>query len=186
MARLATAAELRSFLDQTADELPDPRAELLLDLVSGSVEAYATEIAGRRFTVTDDETIRVDGSGTSILLLPGLPVTDVAAVIQDPDDTNETLAVGDWEWSPDGILRRLNGRWVRRFRYYAVTYSHGYDTVPDGVKLVVLRVAARATVNPEGLTQESAGGWAGGYGVDDSRFAGLTAIDLRELDRALQ
>lgn len=179
MAGLATAAELREFLRQTEEELPEGRADLILEGVSGLIRDYT----GRTFEAAGDATERVDGSGTIVLLLPSTPVADVSAVVEDPDGDALELAAGDFEWSADGILRRLDGgRWLRRFRYYEVTYDSGYDTVPDTVKLVTLRVAARAIVNPEGLTQESAGGYAAGYGFDESRFAALAPADRRELE----
>lgn len=180
MADLATAEELREFLQQTEDELPDSRAELILVGVEGLIRDYT----GRSFAETDGGAELVDGSGTIVMILPGTPVSAVESIVEDPDGAAVELVAGtDFEWSADGILRRLDGgRWFRRFRYYEVTYTRGYDAVPAAVKLVTLRVAARAVVNPEGLTQESAAGWSGGYGFDEARFAALAPPDRRELE----
>lgn len=172
MPNLASAAELRLFLELDTTDLPDDRAELILSVVSGLVRDEAHQL----FDQVETDEVILDGTGTDVLLLPQLPVTAVASV-----EENGTALVGgtDYDWSSNGILRRLNGSWVRRARYYTVTYSHGYAAPPDGLKGIVLRVAARVVDNPEGLVQEAIGGWSGAYRFDP---ASLNDADKRALD----
>lgn len=185
-APLATAAELRTYLALEDDELVDARANLILEGVSGLVRDYCRQL----LTEVEDDEIRLSGKGAVTLLLPETPVTAVSSIIEDPAGEATGLAGPDdaspvFEWDEDGILTRLDGGvWRRRARWYEVTYSHGFADDSDElkrIKQVVLRVAARAAANPEGLTQESIGGYAPGYGFDSSRFAALAPVDRDEL-----
>lgn len=178
MADLASPAELRDFLQAPA--IPENAAKIALAGVSKRVRGYCR----RAFAATENEIIRLDGTGSRTLLLPNLPVAEVTEVVEAPGDATYELELIDgtnFEWNEDGILRRLDGgRWVPRLRYYRVTYSHGED-VPDDVKLVVLRICARAVVNPEGLSQENAAGYGSTFGFDESRLAVLSKADKAEL-----
>ncbi len=182
MVALVTAAELRLYLGLAADdvlELPDAVADPAIEGVSALVLTYCKRAT---FDVVE-VTARVNGNGTSELVLPGAPVTAVSEVVEDPAGLATPLVVGTAvDWSQDGIIERLDGRFVRRRRWYEVTFSHGYPAVPDDVKLVVKRVAARAITNPEGLATEGVTGYNAGFGSGDSRLATLAAPDRRDLD----
>lgn len=178
---LATAEELRLWLDLEAndtDELPTERAELVLEGVSRAVLSYCRRL---RF-LTGTDTVRVSGRG-SVLLLPGWPVTAVTAVVDDPDGDDPTDIVDDIEWDESGVVSfALGGAFTRRARGYEVTFTHGYPEVPEDVRNVVLRVAARAISNPEGLATEGTGGYNAGFAFDETRLPTLSAPDRRELD----
>jgi hypothetical protein len=180
VADLASPAELRSYVQ--IPDLPDDACSLALAGISGLVRGYT----GRAFAPVAGEVGRLDGSGSRSLLLPKLPVVDVTDVVEDPDGGARALAVGSVvEWSTDGILRRLDGGiFARRLRWYVVTYDHGDATADElaRVKLIVLRIAARALVNPEGLTQENVSGYGSTFGFDETRLATLAGPDRRELD----
>lgn len=179
---LATPAELRLWLGLPADatdELPDAAASLLIAGVSKQVLTYTRRSA---FTSTT-ETVRVAGTGSGTLILPGWPVTDVTAVVEDPDGTAPGDLLAYVDWSEDGVLTLFSGgRWVARRRFYEVTFTHGFAEVPEDVRNLVLRVAARAFSNPEGLATEGIGGYNAGFAFDDTRLPTLSAPDRRELD----
>jgi hypothetical protein len=180
---LATVAELRNFAQ--IPELPEAASTLALDGISALVRAYT----GRTFSATVDEVVRLDGSGSRSLLLPGLPVLEVASIVEAPGSSSEATLVDGvgFEWSADGIVRRIDGGiFAGRLRHYAVTYSHGLEApedpeteaeVPADVKLVVLRIAARAVINPEGLTQENVPGGGATFGFDATRLGVLAEPD---------
>lgn len=178
MADLATAAELSAFLKIPVDE---GQAALALAGVSGLVRGHT----GRRFEHVADEVARVDGTGSRSLLLPRLPVVGVSSIVEDPDGSGVELAVGTAvDWSFDGILRRVDGGvFVGRLRFYEITYSHGDVTADElaAVKLLVLRICARAVVNPEGATQENVAGYGQTFGFDTTRLATLSPADRLEL-----
>lgn len=179
--RLATAANLRVWLDlaeDDVDELPDARAELLLDGVSGQVLRYCRRPT---FAVVDAVGVILDGNGARELVLPGAPVVALSTVIEDPEG-DATEISDSVEWSATGVLRHLAGTFAARLRWYEVDYSHGYDDVPEDVRNLVCRVAARAVSNPEGLGTEAVGSYSAGFAFDETRLATLSAPDRRELD----
>ena len=177
---LATAGRLRAFLELEASELTDERAEPLLQAASGEVIAYC----GHGFTLETNAVRVYDGSGSTVLLLAEQPLLAVHRVSVGPRSAREDLVEDtDYEWSADGMLRRLNGwRWPLRFGWVEIDVDHGYPAVPDDVAGVVVRVAARGITNPEGLTQETTGGYQAGYGQDDTRLCTLAAPDRRALN----
>lgn len=178
---LVTADELRDFLDVPVGDLDDTRAELLIGLISGLVLDHCNRAT---FTVTvEPETVLLDGTGTTVILLPAHPVVEVVEVIEDPrGDATELVEDVDFDWSAKGILTALVSRWRRRSRWYRVAYRHGYPETPEGVKLIVLRVAARAVTNPEGLATEGTPGYTAGFAFDATRLPTLSAPDRDDLE----
>lgn len=179
---LATVAELRLFLED--DTLDADRAELFLRLASGEARGYT----GNGFDWIEDDVVRLNGTGTSVLLLPEAPVADVSELVQavglaaevileSPVDTSPA-----WEWDEDGVIERIDGGvFARRRRFYQITYSHGFEVVPDEVKAVVLRIAARGFESPDGIRQEALGRYS--YTLaGEAAGMGLYAPDRRDLD----
>lgn len=191
---LAPVSDLRAFLKIEEDD-PDfdnAAAELNLRIASGEVRAATSQL----FDLVEDDVVILDGTGTGTLLLPELPVVDVSEVLEAQGTSAEVALAGpdedliDYEWSEDGIVRRLRRApllefgpsaptllFSTRYRWYKVTYSHGYAFVPDEVAGVVIRVAARAYNNPEGLRQETIGRYS--YTIaGENAGIGLTSADL--------
>ena len=172
---LATPAELRSYLGLDESQLGDERANLILVGVSAEIRKHTGQI----FDQVEDDEVILDSIGSSVLLLPQLPVIDIASIEDLDDDTATFTVVTDYRWSVRGIIRRTGARWAEGLRRYKVTYTHGYENIPDDLTLICLRAAARAAGNPEGLTQESMGNYSASWGL---AVAGLTDIDRRDLD----
>lgn len=184
MEPLATPADLREFLQDPG--VTDDVAALPLRLASAEVRAFC----GQTFDPVTDEELILDGSGSAVLLLPQLPVLDVSLVAEGPGGDRTELAGPDqtspaWEWSEDGVLRRIDGGvWRRRFRWYRVVQSHGWEPIPDEVLAVVLRIAGRAVDDPAGtLRSETLGRYSytaagaeagvGLFGPDQRMLAGF-------------
>lgn len=163
---MAVAADLKTFL--RVEEMDEDLATMLLDAVSSEICTFADQT----FTHAEETKI-VNGSGTPLLILPGLPVSEVSEVKED----GEVVDPETYDWSESGMLFRRYGIWRARFRGYEVTYTHGVDGVPEHIKLLTIRVAARGYVNPTGLVQENEGGYGAGYGFDSSRMPKLTDED---------
>ena len=90
------------------------------------------------------------------LLLPELPVVEVSDVVED----GEALVVDDdYELGGHGQLWRVGRRWAAGNQIVTVTYTHGYETIPDDVIAVCTRAAARAY--QAGLRAEHSGGVPG-------------------------
>lgn len=79
------------------------------------------------------------GDGSRLLQLPELPVGEVTAVVVD----GQTVPVGSWELFPVGQLWRHHGSWPDS-RPVAVTYSHGWDEVPEWIVGLICSMVQRA------------------------------------------
>lgn len=148
MEALVSHEELEEFY---GDELDPSTSRLFRELASGEVRAFC----GQEFTPRTDDEVLLDGRGTAVLLLPELPVLDVSLLEEGPGGARVELAGPSssspaWEWSEDGIVRRLSGVFVKRFRYYRFLYSHGWEPIPDAVKSVVLGITSRSIDSPGG------------------------------------
>lgn len=168
MDALATAGELDIHLQREIDE---DRAGLALQLASGAVRAYCGWDLSLQTT-----TLQVDGTGTILLTLPTLCLGAVTEIRVDtlPLDLATVIPARKGQ-----ILRRSG--WPRG-ALVEVDCDHGYDPIPDLIKLVVLEQAAKSLTNPEGLTSATTGRvtrtWAG-TGTQPR----LSALDERLLDR---
>jgi hypothetical protein len=166
---LANVEDLETFLGTSFTDAQLDRAELVLEAASGLFVTYADG----QVIEEVEETVRLDGNGTQVLLLPQLPVTAVESVEVD----GEALTEDDhFRWSEKGILQRVCGRWPDLLGVVSVTYTHGYPEVPQDVKLAVLRAAARTMRNPAGAGTETVGAYTVGgtqvlFGVDEIRVA---------------
>lgn len=171
---LATIGELEAHLQRTVDAAS---ANLALALASGAVRAYCGwDLAA------EETTLLAYGDDTPILTLPTLHLLDVTAIRIDGAEVDLSIPVTDGRpsWSRKGQIFRAAG-WPR-FAEVEVDLVHGYDVIPDLIKLVTLDVAAVSIVNPENLVSAVTGHvsrtWA--RPGDDNR---LTALHQRLLER---
>lgn len=100
--------------------------QLLADASSLVREIAHTPISEETATVT------LEGNGQRRLLLPHLPVTAVSVVSVDGD----TVDLDDVRWWDWGGVDRRSGVWPRG-EPVAVTYTSGWDPVPDWIVNVV-------------------------------------------------
>lgn len=132
-------------LDLGSDEL----AELAVSAASSMIR----RILGQEITLVEDDTVQLDGSGGWAVVLPELPVVEVSSVKVAGQE------VDGWYCNlRTGILRAPQyGRWLYGRGVIEVTYTHGYETVPDDLVLLATTLAAR--VYDQGLvSSENIGG----------------------------
>jgi hypothetical protein len=164
MATLVTAAQLASRLQQTLTSPSDVDA---VTAASGLVRA----VARQQFDFVSQETVVLTGGVKKLVLPQRPPVIDTGAnpltVVELGDfggvnftclDGRDFVRVGEeltrgqpWYYTTRTLgwpYTRVRGVWAPRVQ---VTYSHGYQTVPDEVASVVLDVAAVLYDNPTGL-----------------------------------
>ena len=92
-------------------------------------------------SVVDDEEITIDTYGGTRIFLPELPVMSVSAVIEN----GITLTPGDdYALGQHGILHRIGRAWPVGIQTVTITYSHGYDPIPDDVIAIATRASSRA------------------------------------------
>lgn len=99
-----------------------------------------------------DETVLLDGDGSTVVTLPCLNVTAVTSVvITDADGGTYTATLTgsypDVGWSANGVLTWQSGenfgRWPVGQQNIAVTYSGGYNGTPDDLQAALDSVAGR-------------------------------------------
>lgn len=152
MAAFCTVEDLEAFL-QVA--IGSSNASATAAIVAASA-AIQNETRQRLEQVASEMlTLTVEGDRRTILL-PEQPVTAVVSVVED----GATLTVGDhYRWTAAGVLTRRGRCWSSAWEGVVVTYTHGYAVVPDDLKGVCIRAAARAY--QAGLRAAAAGGIAG-------------------------
>lgn len=177
MAALATVGELETHLQRTFDD--QGQAEQVLALASGAVRAYCGWELARETT-----TFQVDGQGGTVLTLPTLELIDVTAIRIDGEPQTLGLPVTDYgriTWWKKGQLFRHAGWPVNAV--IEVDGVHGYDPVPDLVKLVTLDIAAVNLSNPEGLVSATVGQVSKQWAQPSSGSRTMSALHERLLDR---
>lgn len=103
------------------------------------------------------ETVRVEGDGGRVMLLPSLHVTDVDEI------TNEAGSpVTSYKWRENGILRG----WWACHDLYSVRLTHGYETLPSELTEVINQIDA-AGVGTRSLASKSVGPFSESYGAAD-------------------
>lgn len=171
-----TLEELASYLQTTITEQADiDRAELALELAIGEVQAYT----GQRIEYVGDETVTLDGSGSPVVLLPEIPVVEVASVTLDGD----VLDASGYTWDAEGILR-AGGSWPSPPRTLEVIYSHGYPEIPEAIRSVVLKLAARIYTSGEAVAAVAAGIRSESVGSYSVTYADRSGASLEDADRA--
>jgi hypothetical protein len=157
-------------------------AQTHLDLALAVVRAYC----GWHIAPSQEDTVTLDGAGTTIQALPSLHVTAVESVEVD----GEAVDTGNFTWSAAGFLRYGGecwpGRWSGVLRDVVVTFTHGYAELPAEIRAVVLSVAARSSTSPSGASTMQAGPYSVALGRNaDGSSGGVTLTDLERavLDR---
>lgn len=160
------APELADTDQLTTYRAGDPA--LLLAAAEATVRSYCRwHIAPAR---VDDE-VTVDGSGSPVLALPTLHLSGVTSITED---TVPVDAAGV-QWSTAGYLYRPTP-WTTKLRGVTATITHGYPEVPVEVQAVVLAVAARAVVSPDGVVRQSVGSVSVTFSQSGFNVAGGVAL----------
>lgn len=176
MTAFATAAELEEFLGFDFDSDDEDRAEALLERASG--EMRGPEAAdGPILSTATTEMLDTDGSRT--LLLSHRHVTAVTEVKVG----GVTLASSAYEWSPVGVLYRVDEPWPCGYGKVQVTYTHGFAEVPPDVKGICLAYAGRLYRNPEGDMQRRRGDGSTAFASSADEAVGLRKSELATLWR---
>jgi hypothetical protein len=178
VADFASPTDLRHFLGMNAEGLDMGRAKRLLSQATRLIKAHCHQqierVAGDVLTLT--------GRGEVTLLLPEIPVVSVASITEDG------VAVTAAEYDLDlgnGILRRLSSTWGRAGdpSVIVVTYTHGYQPIPQEVREVCEAVAGRAFTHASASTMTLDGlqegrGWAVGMMLTEDECNSLDDYSL--------
>jgi hypothetical protein len=132
MEPLVTADDLRTYMQRP---VRDDVADLAVLAASATVRTHCAWNLSREAT-----TFTLNGNNTRILNLPTLNLISVDSVVID------TVPATGWTSSLRGQLYRAVP-WPD-FRRIDVACVHGYEPIPDVVKVVSLAIAARQVDNP--------------------------------------
>ncbi|WP_207842603.1 hypothetical protein [Williamsia soli] len=91
-----------------------------------------------------DDTLWVDGDGSSLLTLPSLLLTEPTEIT----DANGAAITG-WSWSEIG---QLTGSWPAGFRSVKVSVAHGLLVTPPNLVAVVVDMLRDRTTAAEGTS----------------------------------
>jgi hypothetical protein len=173
---LATVDQLAAYLQQPLSS-GDPSATLMLNIASAMVR---DELQQDLDYVVSDVAVLDPINGTTIVL-PQMPVTDVTLL--EYFDTTQVPAV--WVAADPtlytvslrtGIVQALpytGTSWPALPASWRVTYSHGFNPIPDGLVGVCLGVAARTYSTPAGAESEKIGGYMVKYAMQADGFTPL-------------
>jgi hypothetical protein len=154
---LITAEEFAGYLQRDLDRYS---AELAVRGASGIIRNHCGWNLSRIA-----ETLVVDGNGSASLNLPTVRLNDVTEVRVD----GTALDPADYTWGTNGILFRSGsppyGYWPLGPRRVEVDADHGYDPIPDEIRIVAHAISARFYSNPEGLSAKSSGDGSRTYGA---------------------
>jgi hypothetical protein len=174
---LASVDDLAAVLGEDCIAANDPRALAALNGAS----ALARMIARQTISAVADDVVELSTAGPE-LWLPERPVTDVAEIdVTDCFVADPVLAPGSYCWSSNGRVQgpfSYNGRVL-------VTYSHGYNPVPDDVRFAVADIAARrygGGVSGGLLQSESIGSYSYSYRAPDGAY-GLPSAEVAVFKR---
>ena len=173
MTPLADLADLEKHLQTTFTTTGDQdQANQALELASGAVRAYCGwDISRTR------EIIEAYGEGSTVLTIPTLYLQGVTSITLDGVDLDMATVV----WTVKGQIYRDAG-WAR-FSVAHLDIDHGYDIIPDYIRMVVLDVAGRQLQNPEGLVSATVGEVSRTWSNSSTATATLSTLHQNLLDR---
>lgn len=154
---LASVGDLSAYLQGPALDPDDPTATLLLRLASGKVRDETQQ----KLNYVADDAVILSPSEWGRVFLPELPI--VGAPIVETTSDNGVTWTALASWTLDYATGELSdtSTWPTRAprgpSSWRVTYSHGYQEIPDGIQAVVLDVAARTMEMPIGVELERVG-----------------------------
>jgi len=147
---LITVDELAGYLQRDLDRYS---ATLAVQGASGLIRA----ICGWGLSRTT-ETLTMDCNGGVVLKLPTMHLNAVNTVTCD----GVLLGPIDYSWSVSGLLVARTC-WPHIRCRIAADVDHGYDPIPDEIRIVACSAAGRLYNNPEGLKFKAAGGGSRSY-----------------------
>lgn len=165
---LITTVELEEYLQRA---IPAEQADLAVTGASGIVRTRC------RWDISEElgATFKLDGSGSRVLSLPSLLITDVMSVSVDA----VPLDMAEVRWSRRGQLYRLVC-WPA-WSAVEVVADSGYAVIPDVIRLVSLSVAARIISNPEALRSATVGSVQRTWGDTSMNSVELCLLDQYRL-----
>lgn len=144
---LPTAADVETFTQGRL--VDDDRTDMLLTAALAAARRYC----GWHVTPERSDTLTVDGSGKTLLMLPTMRLTAVTSVTENGVEL-DLATIG---WAVRGVMWKtsnLNRMWCPHTDGVTAAVTHGFDDVPDFNMAVITAVdrgsfgAAREVIGP--------------------------------------
>lgn len=155
MAQFASADDLAAQLGIELTENEESRADALLSLASGLIQ----DAARQTIELVENETVVMRRARGAVVLLAERPVVSVSSVLAGGD----ALAADTYYLDGDCLVRS-GGTWGDLLGVgfsgndeLVVTYTHGYEEIPETIKGICVAAVVRAWVNPGAVAQEGYG-----------------------------
>lgn len=158
MSQFASADDLGDYLGETLTGTRLTQAVVALELASARIQGWTRQ----RLERVAADVIVLAGTSYWELELPERPVISVSSVKVD----GTTQAATTWRLFGDRLIRKSGGWTGPVDSLVEVTYTHGYDPIPDDIRAVTLALATRMSANPLGVSQEGIGSYTVSYGAD--------------------
>ena len=180
-----SASQVPSFLKGA---WPDADVSAALSWASSAVEAYCE----RDFSYAVNEVVTIDPFPVRrSAQLPSPPVQSISKVeanMRDATGSTSWQELTNYAWTTDGLLYDTSGipgvtvsavpSWPSLPRSLRVTYTHGFQTVPQPLVDAVIKAAGAYLANPFGMTQRKAGDVESSWAVTMLQTGGLDEITL--------
>lgn len=190
MTQFATNAEFAARMGLTLTAAEQTRADTLLALASDLI----VEATGQDITEATDDVYTAPSVYGERLRLPQRPVASVSQVQMTPRGGSAATVDPNSYYLDGGELVRTRfplgyeltfgqyGQgWLGPFWTIAVTYTHGYSTIPGVVKAVCMEAVRRVWVNTGSVVSEHEGETDANYGAAAAAGLLLTAAEQDQL-----
>jgi hypothetical protein len=194
---LATLDDVSAIVGRTLSSTEQTNGTRLLNMASGMVRRYTRQT----ITKVTDDVVTLEGNWGHVLTLPQHPVTAVSSVVFNGGTMPNTqwklyqgdLFLGTGSYMPDyggsiwggtalwGPAGSNNGpqvagaTWQGPQSTVTVTYTHGYDEVPQDIVNEVAGMVALQLSTEVGISSEQIGGYKVQY--DRAQTGGMTLND---------
>lgn len=106
---------------------------------TAAIQNYCRQEIG---LVEDDEITLDVWQASYKIFLPEMPVVEIASVVED-DETLKGGSDEDYALAQYGVLLRRGRKWKTGPSILVVTYTHGYEDIPEDIEAICARAAAR-------------------------------------------
>lgn len=166
MPSFATVADLGKLLGETMAGTRADQGTIAIELASALIQGWTRQT----LELVEDETITLSGTSDWELELPERPVVEVTGATID----GTAAALDSYRLSGGALVRA--GGWGGPAAAVEVTYTHGYDPIPEDIRAATLQIAARMLSNPNRIRQESIGSYSVTYSEDGVIYSQLETL----------
>lgn len=164
--QFATPDDLAARLGITLTAEEQTRATALIASASGLIQAEAKQ----RIERVENDVLTINGTSDERILLPERPVESVTSITLDGTPLSQGA---DWFLEGNSIVRvasvwsgvagvpdapfLLGSSFGRPNQTLTITYTHGFDPIPEVIKAICLEAVVRVWVNPGSVMRERMG-----------------------------